>query len=529
MQQKYTLNHTLLFMIFFGLSLFYLLFGYATLGTNDDWALRSLLAAKGVYGTLVMSYPLSYAVSKLYDYLPYMQWYSLLLSTIVLLNFYLIAIFISKQQGYAQKIILSVLALLYLSYIWFNISITIVTIVTIVSAIGLFRSHLGYSFLLLALASLLRSDMVLIFSPFMLLSYFLLRDQFGLTKKEFLMLALPLLLLASNIYLQKQDKPYTQWLLFNQARSTVFDFGILDTKKILTEDQKSFLAGGWVQDEELLPTAKVIEAMPAMRELIQMRLTSFDLKWFANHHFHHWLYLLALFTLLALLFNLKNKKAPLLLIFVIGALALTIIRDVDRVTIPLFILWVFFLLQMLKNQIAKNLFLLIFTSIFAYYFYPQLGYHFYKENTLLLKEARNLIKESSIICEPSMQFPTNLSQEEINIFQSLYLFHENDWLKINTKEILPAGWLSRHPYSYEAHNLSDSTHTRKYPNYHAFLIDDTTGFIGGKQLTASDTTKRLLETYDKLYLKETPHCRHITAIAARSEHFAISQIRIECK
>ncbi len=514
--------------LFLGLSLFFLIFGYATLGTNDDWALRSLLAEKGVYGTLIMSYPLSFIMSKLYQYFPDIQWYSLLLTSVVFLDFYLITLYIKSRSDLFQKVILTVLGLLFLSYVWFNISITIVTIITVLCAIGLFKRHLSLAFILMALASLLRTDMVLIFTPLAFLSFFFLRDHFKLSKIELAALALPIAVIAFSFWIQNQDKAYMQWLRFNHARSTVLDMGILDTKKILSENERRFLSGGWVQDERLLPTQKVIASAPSLGEIITQRLGTFDLDKISKHHFYHWLYLLLFFSLLALILNIRNKKSPLLALFIIGGIALIVVRDVDRVTIPLLLLWVLLLLDMLKNRYTANAFLLVFTSIFAYYFYPQIGYHYYKENTLLLKEAKELIRQHDLACEPSLQFPTNLSQEEINIFQSLFLFREHDWLRINAREILPAGWLSRHPYFYEAHDLSCGAHERRFTDYHAFLTSGHSAFIGGKELTSSETTQILLTTYDEIYLKDRPECRHTTAIVASSEHFALSQIQIKC-
>ena len=100
---NHTPEHLLYFVLFALLSIFYIIYGYASLGTNDDWALRSLLANKGVYGTLIMSYPLSYIISRLYDLFPSIQWYSLLLSLIIALNFYLIARYIQSKKGKIQK------------------------------------------------------------------------------------------------------------------------------------------------------------------------------------------------------------------------------------------------------------------------------------------------------------------------------------------------------------------------------------------------------------------------------------------
>jgi hypothetical protein len=77
MYKKYFSEHIYYFIIFSILSFIYIVNGYASLATNDDWALRSMLVSKGIYNTFIMSYPLSYLISHLYDFFPLFQWYSL--------------------------------------------------------------------------------------------------------------------------------------------------------------------------------------------------------------------------------------------------------------------------------------------------------------------------------------------------------------------------------------------------------------------------------------------------------------------
>ena len=88
-------EHVYLFLFFLSISLIYIFNGFAVLQMNDDLALVLLLVAHDVYGTLIMSYPLSYTISRLYDVFPSIQWYSLILSSIFLLNIYITSYFIS--------------------------------------------------------------------------------------------------------------------------------------------------------------------------------------------------------------------------------------------------------------------------------------------------------------------------------------------------------------------------------------------------------------------------------------------------
>lgn len=84
-------------------------------------------------------------------------------------------------------------------------------------------------------------------------------------------------------------------------------------------------------------------------------------------------------------------------VFIIGILFLIVMRDADRVTIPLFIMWAFILTESIKKQQTINTqFLSLFMLMFVYYSSASIGYRYYKENTALKLEARNLIEKSGI-------------------------------------------------------------------------------------------------------------------------------------
>jgi hypothetical protein len=86
--------------------------------------------------------------------------------------------------------------------------------------------------------------------------------------------------------------------------------------------------------------------------------------------------------------------------------------------------------------------------------------------------------------------------------------------------------MGRHKYFYETHNITSKYKTRKYRNYYEFLINDNTGFIGGKEISEN---KIILNAYDNAFLNNRPGCRHAIQIYKESEHFAISQIVVLCK
>ena len=532
MFKKYFSEHIYYFIIFTIISVLYVVNGYASLATNDDWALRGMLVAEGIYGTLIMSYPLSYLLSHLYDFFPFFSWYSSLLTLVIGLNFYLIALHIAKNDSYIQKAILLVLALLWLTFIWFNTTITIVTITTMVSAIGLIKTNLRMSFVFIFVASLLRTDMMLIFMPYYFVSFFILREQLRMKKKEVYALVVLVALVASSLFVQKQDHVYNDWLTFNKARASIVDMGMMNVEKDFFSSVETFcIQAGWFQDPDLLSSEKIIATTPALTDIIQMNIQKIDLVHFVKtYKFREWLWLLLAVSLLVVLFNIKSRKTLFIPLLVLGVILLLITRDVERVTVPLIILWAYVVFESLKShRIINTIFIFLFTYIFYYYASGQYGYRYFKENTLLQKEAHQLIAKSNKICEASVNFPTGFTNEVNSVFKANYLFHENNWLQLNDKEILPTGWLSRNTFFYNTHNISDAHTKRKYNNYYEYLIDDKTAFFGSRLLIPDESFKKyLLGAYDKKYLKDRPNCKHKTFIIDTSKHFAISQIRIDC-
>jgi hypothetical protein len=532
MNKKYFSEYVYYFMFFVIVSILYIVNGYASLATNDDWALRSMLVAKDIYGTLIMSYPLSYMMSHLYDWFPSFPWYSTLLTLIMWFNFYFVSHYIAKQDSYLQKTILFILALLWMTYLWFNLSITLLTLTTMIISVGLIRKNLLMSFLFILIASLLRTEMMLIFMPYYVVSYFILRNKLSFNKKEIIAFMLLVVLVASSLFIQKQDKFYNEWLAFNKARSAIVDTGMMNAKKDFFSPEALFcISVGWFQDPELLSTEKMITTTPSfidtcLHKLPHVRFINF----LKTYKYKHWIWLLLIISLLIVLLNIKNRKSIAILFLILGIFLLMVVRDVDRVTIPLIILWAYVLFESLKRYQKVNIiFVLLFTSLFFYYTSEQLGYRYFKEITSAKKEARQLIKSSNKVCEVSLNYPTSANAELSTIFLYNFLFREDTWLKISDKEILPTGWLSRHDIFYRTHHMSDSHIRRKYDTYYEYLIDENTAFIGGKMLTNYEGFNTyLLGTYDKLHLKDKPHCKHKPFIVAESEHFTISQIRVDC-
>jgi len=529
--KKYFPEHVFYFLAFLLVSFFYIINDYASLAINDDWALWGMLKAKGIYNTFVMSYPLSYVVSHLYDFFPSWQWYSILLTLVILVNFYLWARYIQSKRSYIQKILLFVLALLWLTFLWFNTSITILTVTTMISAVALIRVNLVISFAFILLASLLRTDIMLIMLPYYIVSYFILRDTLQMSKQAWLSLIGLIVITASSLYIQKQDQEYQKWLGFTKVRSAIVDSGVMHVKKdFFTQEEWFCVLLGWWQDEEILPTEKLIVATPTLMEIIHNKIQKIHFIHFIKQYkFKYWLWLLLAATLLAMILNIRNRRVIAIPLLAGGVILLLLTRDVERVTVPLIILWAYVLFESLrKYRVISTILLLLFTYSFYYYVSTQFGYRYFKENTALQKEARELIRDSNRSCEVSITFPTASINELNTIFNANYLFHEDLWMQLNDKEVLPGGWLSRHKFFYETHHISDTKTKRKYPTYYAYLMDDKTAFFGSRLLLKNKVYNTLLNAYDRRYLKERPECKHKTFIVKESKHFAISQIRVDC-
>ena len=522
-------EHMYYFATFVFLSLFFLLNGYAAIVTNDDWMLFNLLRAHDTYGTLMMGYPLSYLMTYLYSIFPSVPWYSLLLSLLLCFYSYLMARYVAATQDKIQKVILFISSLLIIIFFWLHMTITALSILTMIISLGFVKKNLYYALAFLFLAFMLRTGLVSMLMPFWLIGMLLIRNPLHFSRQDFYAFVGFLVLVLSTFFIQNLDTNYSKWQTFNQSRAMVSDMQILDPDNTLTQPQKFLLANGWIQDDILLPTEKVIQANTNSWGEIVKQLTSFNYLNFFQYRLAVWFYIFVVASLFLLYQNRKSWRAVLIPIFIIGIIFLIVMRDVDRVTIPLFIMWAFMLTESIKKQKTFNtLFLSLFLLSFFYYSSASIGYRYFKKNTALKHEARNLIEKSGIACEFSMNFPTKLTAELISLVQVNYLFHENDWLKINENGILPNNWLSRHPFFYETHQISHDGMKRKFDNYHEFLLNEHTGFIGSRLLQDSKALPYLLHQYDKQYLSNQPNCRHAIALVAVSEHFSISQIRIEC-
>jgi hypothetical protein len=493
-----------------------------------------MLKSEGHYGTLIMSYPLSFIISKLYDLFPWIQWYSLLFAGVMLLHIYLASRYIAAQTSRILKVMLFILFGLWMTFLWFNLSITTLTVVTVINAVGLLRHHFTLSLAMLAFAFLLRSNIMLIMLPYYGVAYVILREHYRLKRKEWMAVTALVALIGTSFYIQSRDKPYTDWFAFNKVRSALADMGVMKgPHEQFNEDEWLLIQLSWWQEDRILPTKKMLAATPSFSDILRHNLHKISIHnltiLLTQHKFHYWLWLLLGATLMYIVISRQKLRSLALLLFAFGVILLLFTRDVERVTVPLFVMWSWILFSTFRHYLPLRILLLLaFGTIFYSYVSPQLGYRYINEIGELKREAHELIRKNGKACDVSINIPAAFSFDVNTILTYNFLFREERWIPVNANEILPGGWLARHPFFYETHRMSDAYTKRTFEDYHAFMIDESTAYFGGKVLTRNIFSKKLYALYDKYYLRDKPECHHTSKIIAASKHFAISQIYIAC-
>lgn len=521
------------YFLFFILIGFYLnLNGYVELATNDDRTLWDLLI-NGEKGTLILSYPLSSIFVDLYQKFPQIQWYSALLTGIMLINSFFFAVYINMQKQIALKILLFILFAILLINYWLNLSITLLTVSLLITAILFIQNKFTLFISLLIIASFLRTGMLVTFLPILLLSIALLY-KFPLKKSHIAFLMLFFIILAINVLSPKINLQYSNWLTFNKAKSYFIDLRKEDKHNILTLEQKKLLKlGWWIQDEGLLPSEKLKESAGSEAVVLQDSIARLNIKYFNTHRYTYFMYLL---LIMIFILGIVRKKYLILYLVLFSAIMFVIFtKDVERTTIPLLFLLLITLiasvsrikkskyhLSIAYTFLALSVFILVlmlprqFSTRYKYYGYAK----------PLKKEFLNLLKTSQKECEMSINFPTPFSRASI-VLMGNKLFDEKHWISFKDTPLLPTGWLSRHPFFYKSHHITTVDENRKYKNYYDFLMDNKTAFIGSKGLIINDNSNNILSMYDKIYNQDNK-CKHEIKIIKTSQNFAISQIINNC-
>ncbi len=511
---------------FFGSVLFFTLLsiavivsGQSYLGTVDDPYLMDFLS-HGENRTLIMSYPLSTVVAWLYQTFPDVQWlswiYFLYLEAAILLYSGYIA---NIEERTVRRLMLGTGAVVLL-FSLMNITITLLTLLLIVLAMPLVkRDQIAFWCVVLA-ASLLRDTIVVSVLPLLAVAYLFFFDRSYFTKGRIAAVSLLVLLTVLNILSPKMDKEYQSWLDFYHARVYFTDLHGVDERGVMNEAENLIAKSWFPQDEALLPTEKIIEAAGSEFDVILFRLTHMKLRMIASRLYHHKVLFLLLFLTGYLLFKQERSwyKRGVYLLFVIGFFTLFFIRDVDRVTYPLIFLWMALLTKdFLAFKSYRELKILYAGAIVAFLIdLPLYNREHRAPDWKYRDELVSLMEKHDLRYEPALGFPMTVSGEMVAAMSQNRLFAEKTWI---SNYVIPAGWMSRHPYYYRSHNISGYGIKRAYDDYHDYLLHGKAAFIGSKTANPK-MTKSVLAMYDKIF-----GCCHRVVTVDESDHFRI--VRVE--
>ena len=528
LQTDKNIQSILLFLYFTAVSLSMILSGYTFLDEMDDMYLRSFLIA-GETRTSIMSIPLSNLISTLYGYMPLLQWYSLTIFIYMSIISLLFAFYITNLKDKHLKILAVLLSTLILIHAWLGISITFVTLLLVALSIPLIRNHQVTFWILILLASLLRGGIIFSILPLLMIPYILLFKKESLTQKKIIAIFILMSTILFNNYLPSLDHEYKEWLSYNKARTYFNDYNGIDKKNILSDNEKLISNTWWLQDEILLPTEKVIQAAGTKLDAIIISFTNFNIGKIISIFYNNKL-LILLFLIAAYIIykEQKNTSRLLYVFFAISFFILLVVRDMNRVSYPLTILWgTLLFLKLLKDQkitlLKGSIIIAVFLLILDL---PRLRVYHYQENEKLKNEFIHLMNLYPIKYEPAVGFPRSWGIIG-RVFKQSHLFRESQWAPFNEDGLLIAGWTVRHPHFYKSHDISFKGEARKYKSFYDFIIDENVGFIGSKE---SDSTlnNTILKMYDKKYAHQV-NCYHAIKVLGESEHFSITQIIKKCE
>jgi hypothetical protein len=546
MDMNKKISEFILYFLYFNLLVIYLFFiQHTSFGDNwDDFIVWSMLK-DNTPTVLILSYPLSFGMSKLYSALPNYQWFSLLYLLYLLFMIFVI----SKTVQHTKTLKLKILFLLFYSIILFhfssNISITYLTGLLIVVIVPtLFYS---YTILLsgLFLALFLRTELMLIYAPIIILMIGIFYHHLKrVSNKNIAALFIYISIICIAFIYIKPPIQYTQWKVFNNARGY-----FLDSKNSLltalnaqinsdiTDEERFLLIRWWIQDEEILPSEKVINASGNLLDRIS--LSTFHLSEFMTNDLNYlfsYCILLA-FYILYLLF-LKKDFFTIINFILITTIVFFVYsyRDVHRVLIPLILIYflIIFYLSLFKTK-DKNYMIYLFGFVFILSIFSLENYYTlqkrYNYTDMLKSQLSQLIKKyPHFKYEISLQIPYLKAHHYLdNILKNQHLFQEYNWFDFHKNSIcLPYGWLARQPFFYKERNISSQKDIRKYTNYHQFLINPSTAFIGEPMRTDKHNEKKFLSIYDDFYNKNN-NCKHQIELVDSNQYFSISQITNRCK
>lgn len=498
--------------------------GYSYLGTPDDPYLCDFLL-HGFNATHILSYPASTLLVKLYHFFPNIQWMSWLYFFGVEVCVFLIAYYLEKLSDPRLKLIGMFFGFIILTYVMVSINVTIITLTIMALALPLVRLQPVVFWVLMVLASLYRDSIVLNVLPLLIVAYLLSLDRYFPVRIQVFSAVAAIAAMATIIWSQNLDENYVKWMKFNDARSYFKDFNGYDSKGVLSQDELQIVRSWFIQDDALVSTEKVIAAAGTPNDMLIKKVLHLSIYDILRLIKHNPIFIILFMGTLYYLYRYEKRwsRRILYMAFAGGLFMLLILRNVDRVIVPMYLMWLVLLWYDFLNKKEKKVIMSI-----AVFFSVALVFKIFgivQKNSiksLYNSELRTLLVKPYRY-EVAIGFPQRVTQQLIYALSANRLFDEKNWI---SNFILPAGWMARHPYFYESHDITAYGVKRNFPDYYQFALHENTVFIGSEKINFY-LTGIVLKRYNKLFGKNGK-CLHKVQYIDSSKNFSLVKFFKEC-
>ena len=514
------------------------------LGVQDEAQLFATLKANEPINYMT-SYPFALLGGFLYAHFPSMQWYSILMTFYIIIltalfSWYLASLHIHSKIDRVIKVLLFAIFTLMTLHMLFKVDVTTPTLLLIVMAIPFIHYHQAYFWFIVWIATFLRSQIIISLFPLLIIAYFTMVVKIKPKRKEVLLSLLFITLALFTHFSYKLNPTYNKWMEFTEKRAYFTDFGGSPIHNILTPDEFHLARTWWIVDQDLYPYKKVMADAGSTLDIIRQRFDRIPPQRYVSYIFqnHHSLYFLFLLSLIVALYYRSYLKFLGYFAFGSVVILLFIVKDVDRVTMPILLMWWAMIitdLWFIKSKkwiiIQKTLLIgsLLWVLYFLYNDIPWDRIRHYKEREALVKELRTLLENNK---KMQLEITTGFTSSWEYLIETImqnHLFDEKNWIDYHD-DLLLQGWFSRVPLVYKQHNVSFGEIERKYKHYHDWLLAPQSGFLGSTgeaRHIRPFLAKNLMRLYDQKFPQNG--CHHDAVLVDQSEHFVIHKVIKLCK
>ena len=513
------------------------------LGVQDEAQLYATLKANEPINYMT-SYPFALLGGYLYTHFPSMQWYSILMTFYIILlttlfSWYLALIRIHSKFDILLKILLFSIFTLMTLHMLFEVDVTTPTLLLIVMAIPFIRYHQAYFWFIVWIASFLRSQIIISLFPLLLLAYIAMVAKVKPKQKDIFMSLLFIILALTTHFSYKLNPTYDKWMDFTEKRAYFTDFDASPKHNILTSNEHQLARTWWIVDQDLYPYKKVMADAGGTLDIIKSRFEHISPKHYIAFifHGHHTLYFLFILSIFVSIFHKSYLKLIGYLGFGSVLVLLLIVKDVDRVTMPMILMWWSMIISDLwcieKREwlFVKKAIIVASLSWVLYYLFNDIPWNritHYQAREAMVKELKELLNRNKMQLEITSGFTSSWDNLVETIMQN-HLFDEKNWIDYYD-DLLLQGWFSRVPLVYKQHNISFNGVKRKYEHYHDWLLDPKSGFLGSTGETRH-IHKFLRDNLMHLYDQKFPQkgCKHIVIPVDITQHFIIHRVTKLCQ